>query len=63
MNATHSLLRNRLVAHVERDEEEQPTAVVIPLHSGDRVRIEQPADVARLIRTLRACHDTLKQGA
>jgi hypothetical protein len=58
---THYLSRNRVVAQLELDEHRRPVAVVILLDTGDRVRIQAPDDLARLIRTLRICEDHWKQ--
>ena len=47
MATTHYLSRNRVVAQLELDEHRRPVAVVILLDTGDRVRIDAPADLAR----------------
>jgi hypothetical protein len=61
MSTAYHLSRNRVVAQLELDEHRRPVAVVILLDTGDRVRIDAPKDLARLIRTLRMCEDQWKQ--
>ena len=54
---THRLSQYRIAAQLELNEHRTPVAVVIMLDTGDRVRIDRPADLGRLIRTLRSCED------
>lgn len=61
LGTTHRLLRHRLVAHVDTDPQGRIHGVTVPLHTGDRLTIESPADVSRLRRTLRACEDQWRQ--
>ena len=57
MPSTHRLSQNRIAVLLDLDEHRTPDAVVIMLDTGDRVRIDRPSDLGRLIRTLRSCED------